>query len=299
MELSVTQADAAKKKVLGRGLSALIPGAAASVTAPSAEVGKRGLMTVAIEKVVPNDRQPRSHFDANALDELAQSIRENGILQPILVRKLGDEYQIIAGERRWRAAQRAGLHDVPVMVKELDDSAAFAIALIENIQRSDLNPIEESLAYQRLLEEHAFTQEALAQRVGKDRSTITNSLRLLKLPERVREFVVEGKLSMGHARALLGLEEAKLIEKAALELVQNGGSVRDAEKLVARVKAGEDAAPKEKKSQSPEAIALIDSLQSSLGTRVRLQEQQGKGRIEIDFHSLDELDRLVDRLLRR
>ncbi|MCC6806514.1 MAG: ParB/RepB/Spo0J family partition protein [Deltaproteobacteria bacterium] len=288
--------EAAKKKVLGRGLSALIPSAPQSL---GHELNKKGLLTVAIERVVPNDRQPRSHFDAAALDELAQSIRENGVLQPILVRKLDEkEYQIIAGERRWRAAQRAGLHEVPVIVKELDDRAAFAIALIENIQRSDLNAIEEALAYERLLDEHEFTQEALAQRVGKDRSTITNSLRLLKLPERVRTFVVEGKLSMGHARALLGLEEPKQIEKAALELVQNGGSVRDAEKLVQKLKAGNDAQPQEKKRLSAEALALIDTLQSALGTRVRLVENEGKGKIEVDFHSLAELDRLVDRLLK-
>jgi len=286
--------DAAKKKsVLGRGLSALIPNAPAMT---SAGEQKKGLLVVPIEKVVPNDRQPRSHFDAAALDELAQSIRENGVLQPILVRKHGDEYQIIAGERRWRASQRAGLHDVPVIVKELDDSAAFAVALIENIQRSDLNPIEEALAFERLLQEHDFTQEALAQRVGKERSTIANSLRLLKLPEKVRALVVEGKLSMGHARALLGLEEPKLIEKAALDLVQNGGSVRDAEKLVARLKSGEPEKV-EKKQPTPEAIALVDTLQQALATRVRLVETQGKGKIEIDFHSLDELDRLVDRFL--
>jgi ParB family chromosome partitioning protein len=173
------------------------------------------------------------------------------------------------------------------------------VALIETIQRSDLNAIEEALAYDRLLQEHDFTQEALAQRVGKDRTTITNSLRLLKLPEKVRAFVVDGKLSMGHARALLGLEDGKQIEKAALELVQKGGSVRDAEKLVQKLKAGDDARPQEKKQLSAEAIALIDSLQSALGTRVRLVEAQGKGRIEVDFHSLGELDRLVDRLLAR
>ncbi len=288
--------EPAKKKVLGRGLSALIPGAPAQPVQQGQ--GGKGLLTVAIERVVPNDRQPRSHFDAQALDELSQSIKENGVLQPILVRKHGEEFQIIAGERRWRAAQRAGLHEVPVIVKELDDSSAFAVALIENIQRSDLNAIEEALAYERLLAEHDFTQEALAQRVGKDRSTITNSIRLLKLPERVRTFVVEGKLSMGHARALLGLEEPKLIEKAALELVQNGGSVRDAEKLVQKLKAGDDAAPKEKKQLTPEAIALVDTLQSALGTRVRLVENQGKGRIEVDFHSLAELDRLIERFVK-
>ncbi len=286
--------ESAKKKVLGRGLSALIPGAAPVTVADQ----KKGLLVVPIEKVVPNDRQPRTHFDAQALEELSQSIRENGVLQPILVRRHGAEYQIIAGERRWRAAQRAGLHDVPVIVKELDDSAAFAVALLETIQRSDLNPIEEALAFERLLEEHAFTQEALAQRVGKDRSTIANSLRLLKLPERVRSLVVEGKLSMGHARALLGLESPKMIEKAALDLVQSGGSVRDAEKLVMRLKAGESDRTK-KEPMSAEAQALIDTLQQALATRVRLIESQGKGKIEIDFHSLGELDRLVDRLLGR
>ncbi len=282
----------AKRKVLGRGLSALIPGGDAPAVGE-----KPGLLNVAIERVHPNPDQPRSHFDAEKLEELAQSIRENGVIQPILVRRVGDNFQIIAGERRWRAAQRAGLQNVPVVVKELADNDVLTIALIENIQRADLNPIEEALAYERLLAEQQFTQEALAKRVGKDRTTITNSLRLLKLPERVRGFVVENKLSMGHARALLGLDDAKQIEKAALQLMEKGGSVRDAEKLVTQWRSGALEKPA-RVSLSPATLAVIDQLQAALGTRVRLHEKEGAGRIEVDFHSLAELDRLIDRIVR-
>jgi ParB family chromosome partitioning protein len=287
--------EAAKRRGLGRGLSALIPGG----DAPPPPVGeKRGMLTIGIEHLHPNPTQPRTHFDADKLEELAQSIRENGLIQPIIVRKQDDGYQIIAGERRWRAAQKAGLQDVPVVVKDLADQDILAIALIENIQRADLNPIEEALAFERLLAEHQFTQEALAKRVGKDRTTVTNSLRLLKLPEKVRAMVVEGALSMGHARALLGLEDGKQIEKAAQQLASGGGSVRDAERLVAQLRSGADT-PAAKPAPSAAALAVIDQLQAALGTRVRLSEKEGKGKIEVDFHSLAELDRLIDRMTRR
>ena len=259
---------------------------------------KRGVLTVGIENLHPNPNQPRTHFDPDKLEELAQSIRENGLIQPIIVRKQDNGYQIIAGERRWRAAQKAGLQDLQVVVKDLADNDVLAIALIENIQRADLNAIEEALAYERLLAEHSFTQEALAKRVGKDRTTITNSLRLLKLPEKVRGMVVEGALSMGHARALLGLEEPRHIEKAAMQLVHNGGSVRDAERMVAQLRSGAEAKPAVA-PPSAAALAVIDQLQAALGTRVRLSEKEGKGKIEVDFHSLAELDRLIDRMTRR
>jgi ParB family chromosome partitioning protein len=289
-----------KRNVLGRGLSALIPQGSGSTAANEGteSVEKRGVATIAIERMQPNPDQPRSYFDPVKLEELAQSIRENGIIQPILVRKDGDNYQIIAGERRWRAAQRAGLQEVPVVVKDLTETQVLAVALIENIQRADLNAIEEALAYQKLIEEHSFTQETLAQRVGKDRTTITNSIRLLRLPERVRAYVVEGQLSMGHARALLAIDDHAALEKAARRLVETGGSVREAEKLAQDWKNGGAKAP-EKKTPSAEAIALVDSLQSALATRVRLTETAGKGKLEIDFHSLDELDRIVDHMLSR
>ena len=283
-----------KRRGLGRGLSALIPGG--DMPVPVSD--KRGVLTVGIENLHPNPNQPRTHFDPDKLEELAQSIRENGLIQPIIVRKQDNGYQIIAGERRWRAAQKAGLQDLQVVVKDLADNDVLAIALIENIQRADLNAIEEALAYERLLAEHSFTQEALAKRVGKDRTTITNSLRLLKLPEKVRGMVVEGALSMGHARALLGLEEPRHIEKAAMQLVHNGGSVRDAERMVAQLRSGAEAKPAVA-PPSAAALAVIDQLQAALGTRVRLSEKEGKGKIEVDFHSLAELDRLIDRMTRR
>ncbi|HEY0712263.1 MAG TPA: ParB/RepB/Spo0J family partition protein, partial [Polyangia bacterium] len=228
-----------KRRALGRGLAALIPEAAPSASSPvtsetaipaaiaSAEekaalpARTRGLFSVGIEEVRPGPHQPRKTFADGQLDELAESIRTQGIIQPLVVRRApdGDGYELIAGERRWRAAQRAGLHEVPVVVREVADREAFEMALVENLQRADLNPIEEAEGYQRLFAEFGYTQEALAERVGKDRSTIANALRLLKLPPAVRELVVSGRLAMGHARALLGLESDGAIDKLARQTV--------------------------------------------------------------------------------
>jgi ParB family transcriptional regulator, chromosome partitioning protein len=292
-----------KRKVLGRGLAALLPGAPAPSSTPGtagARPAGEGLRTVAIEEVHPSISQPRKTFDDVRLSELAESIRVQGIIQPLVVRVRGEGgYELVAGERRWRAAQRAGLHEVPVVVREIALARAFEMALVENLQREDLNPIEEAEAYQRLVGEFGYTQESLAARVGKDRSTVANALRLLRLPEGVRGLVISARLGMGHARALLGLESDEAIERVARQTVSRGLSVRQVESLVRRERTRAETAPATAPArQSPAARDLTERLQRALGARVRLVETgQGRGYIEIHFHSLDELDTVLAKIL--
>jgi ParB family chromosome partitioning protein len=310
--MSVTKdAASGKRKALGRGLAALIPGAPDPTTPASggaaavAATGSRpegALRMIPIEELHPSAAQPRKSFDDARLAELAESLRTQGVIQPLVVRarQSGGGFEIIAGERRWRAAQRAGLHEVPAVVREVAETRAFEMALVENLQREDLNPIEEAEGFQRLISEFDYTQEMLATRVGKDRSTIANSLRLLKLPAGVRELVVDGRLSMGHARALLGLEEAPAIERVARASVARGLSVRAVEALVKRERDGgaEAKKPAGGATPSPAARDLGDRLQRALGTRVRVVEAApGRGHLEIHYHSLDQLDELLERLL--
>jgi ParB family chromosome partitioning protein len=293
-----------KRKALGRGLAALIPGATAPTPAPVVPAAARGdgLRTLAIEDVHPSSGQPRKAFDDARLDELAASIRTQGIIQPLVVRvREGGGYELIAGERRWRAAQRAGLHEVPAVVRDVAEKRAFEMALVENLQREDLNPIEEAQGFERLVEDFGYTQEALAARVGKDRSTVANALRLLRLPDDVRELVVVGKLSMGHARALLGLEAADAIQRLARRVVARELSVRQVELLVRRERQGDDvggAPSPSPKTPSASARALAERLTRALATRVKvIEEGPGKGRLEISFHSLDQLDAVIARIL--
>ncbi|MBI5543074.1 MAG: ParB/RepB/Spo0J family partition protein [Deltaproteobacteria bacterium] len=284
-----------KRTALGRGLSALIPG-----TQPPERgaAGRPQVLALPIEDLERDDRQPRQHFDSAALEELASSIRSKGIVQPILVRKDSGRYRIIAGERRWRAAQLAGLKEVPAIVREASDKEAFEIALIENLQREDLNPIEEAEGYKRLIDEHGLTQESVATRVGKDRSSVANALRLLNLPKEIKTALVGGALNMGHARALLGLADAESMRKAAHEVVGKKLSVRDTEHLVRRLKApGGTNARERKKEQSAQVRSLVEQIQRSLGTKARIIDKGGKGRLELDFYSYDDLDRLLDRLV--
>jgi len=291
-----------KRKALGRGLAALLPGAAVhgptSAPVPS-RTGGEGLRTVAIEEVHPAPSQPRKTFDDVRLGELAESIRVQGIIQPLVVRQRTEGgYELVAGERRWRAAQRAGLHEVPVVVREIAVARAFEMALVENLQREDLNPIEEAEAYQRLVTEFGYSQESLASRVGKDRSTVANALRLLRLPELVRALVIGGRLGMGHARALLGLETDDSIERLARQTASRGLSVRQVEALVRRerTRAETPAAPAAR--PSPAARDLTERLQRALGARVRLVEAgPGRGYLEIHFQSLDELDSVLTKIL--
>lgn len=284
------------RKALGRGLDALLP-PRRGPDAPAPVVAGAGaaLSEVDIDRVRPNPRQPRERFDDEALDRMAASLGERGMLQPLLVRRTGDDFELIAGERRWRAAQRAGWHRVPVMIRDADQMEALELALVENLQREDLNPIEEARAYEMLAEEAGLSQERVAERVGRERSTVANYLRLLRLPARVQELLVAGELSMGHARALLGLDKAAAQVKLAEAAVAGGWSVRQIE---ARVRAARKGGKGTKKStkRDPDTIAAEERLSRALGTAVRIQGRE-RGRIEIRFTSLEELDRLYEALI--
>jgi ParB family chromosome partitioning protein len=292
-----------KRKALGRGLSALIPGAGAAASSSSPSNVRRDFFECAIEEIAPSPDNPRQIFDEAKLIELAESIRQQGLVQPLVVRQRpptdGGGFLLIAGERRWRAAQKAGLRSVPVVVKEVVPEAAFELMLVENLQREDLNPIEEAEAYHRLTSEFGYTQEQLAERVGKDRATVANSLRLLKLPKTVLERVARSELSMGHARALLGLESATAIERAAERVISKQLSVRQTEALVRKERAGQ---PEAKPAPAPSAGVrdLETRLERALGTRVKVvQKNPQSGRLEIDYHSLDQLDTILEKILRR
>jgi ParB family chromosome partitioning protein len=286
----MTMAD--KRPALGRGLSALIPDA--PLAAASTDRG----FDVDIDLLRPNPFQPRVRVDEGRIEELAQSIRSHGIIQPIVVRRSeGNGYEIVAGERRWRASQRAGLLKVPVVVREIPDDKLLAAALIENIQREDLNPIEEAQAYRRLSDDLHLTQEQIAEAVGKDRSSIANYVRLLRLPHEVRENLVAGALSMGHARALLALADEAAQLRVAREIVAKSLSVRETEALVAK---GEQPAPK--RVEQPKDVhtrAAEDRLRFALGTKTRIVRKGRGGRIEIDFTNENELQRIFEYLTER
>ena len=284
-----------KRPALGKGLSALIPDAPEPRISP---------VEVDIDRLAPNDLQPRGPMDASALDDLSRSIVANGIIQPIVVRRVGDRFQIIAGERRWRAAKLAGLLRVPVVVRDVapgSERSLLEMALVENIQRENLNPIEEALAYRRLADEFQMTQEAIATAVGKDRATVANMIRLLKLPDEVRAEVASGRLSTGHARALLALPNEIDQRGAARDVIARSLSVRETESLVKKI-AEEGAPPSEPAAPKPVDVhtrAAEDRLRLVLGTRVRIVRQGPRGRIEIDFGSEDELIRLYEQLTAR
>jgi ParB family chromosome partitioning protein len=278
-----------KRPALGRGLSALIP---ESPLVPAAS-GDRAL-EVDIDLLRPNRFQPRTHVDEGRIEELSRSIRSNGVIQPIVVRKAENGYEIVAGERRWRASQRAGLQKVPVVVREIPDERLLAAALIENIQREDLNPIEEAHAYRRLADEFGLTQEQIAEAVGKDRSSVANYVRLLKLPEEVRNHVASGALSMGHARALLSLPDQREQLRLGREVVERTLSVRETEALVKRTIDPPAARPEPVKDVHTRAAE--EKLRFAMGTRVRIQRKGKGGRIEIDFGDENELQRLYEQL---
>lgn len=282
-----------KRPALGRGLSALIPEAPAHVGAPTRDTPHE----IDLDLLEPNPKQPRLHFDEASLDELAASIRTNGLVQPIVVRRKGHRFEIIAGERRWRAAQRAGLLKVEVVVRDVPDERLLEVALVENIQREDLNPIDEAVAYRRLMVELDMTQEQVASAVGKDRTSIANHLRLLKLPDAVRKDVASGALSTGHAKALLGLEDLESLQRAADQVRTKSLSVRETEALVKRWLSpppGDVSAAPAKDVHTREAE---ERLRVALGTRVGIRRKGKGGRLEIDFVNEDELIRLYDLLL--
>jgi ParB family chromosome partitioning protein len=283
-----------KRPALGKGLSALIP------DVPEVRTGSAPT-EVDVDQISPNEHQPRHRFEDARLDELAQSIKANGVIQPIVVRKVDGGYRIIAGERRWRAAQRAGLTRVPVVIKEVaagSDAQLLEMALIENIQREDLNPIDQAAAYERLSTDFQMTQEEIAAAVGKDRSSVANHMRLLKLPEEVRAEVSTGRLSMGHARALIAITDEASQRHIAREVIARNLSVRETEAMVKRVGADGPAAGKSVAAPVTDVHtrAAEDKLKMTLGTRVRINRKGKGGRIEIDFGSEDELQRLYEHL---
>jgi ParB family chromosome partitioning protein len=285
-----------KRPALGRGLGALIPGAA--TPAPREAVAARP-SEVDIDLLSPNPRQPRGQMDEARLDELAQSIRSHGVIQPILVRRIGDRTEIVAGERRWRAAQRAGLLKVPVVYREIPDDQLLEVALIENIQREDLNPVEEAQAYRRLTEEFHLSQEAVAAAVGKDRATVANYMRLLKLPAEVRNDLASGALSMGQARALITLPDEAAQRRVAREVVARGLSVRETEAMVRHELAPPPAPPPARRAD-PNTRAAEDRLKVALGTtRVRIVRKGAGGRLEVEFANEDELQRLYETIVKR
>jgi ParB family transcriptional regulator, chromosome partitioning protein len=278
-----------KRKALGKGLSALIPEAN--------DNGAQGeaYFLCPIESIEPNPYQPRQEFDSSALEELALSIKEKGVITPILVSKSDQGYRLIAGERRWRAAQKAGLDRIPVVVRESTPIESLELALIENIHRADLNPIEEALAYKRWLEDADTTQEALAKRVGKERSTIANLLRLLNLPKDIQKDLIDGRLSMGHARVLAGLKDASEQSRIRFLIIKKDLSVRQTETLAK--KNTEGGAPGKKSRELEDYLnSLCDGLKRTLGTRVEIKKKGKKGSINIHFYSDEELDRLLDLL---
>jgi ParB family chromosome partitioning protein len=286
-----------KRPALGKGLSALIP----DVPEPPA----RAAVEADIDRLAPNDFQPRLNVDDARLQELALSIKANGVIQPIVVRRTGDRFQIIAGERRWRAAKLAGLLRVPIVVREVTpghEKSLLEMALIENIQREDLNPIEEALAYRRLADEFQLRQEDIAVAVGKDRASVANYVRLLKLPDEVRTEVASGRLSMGHARALLALPDEADQRRMARDVIARNLSVRETESLVKKIAEGAERAPREPAPPAPVDVhtrAAEDRLKFLLGTRVRIVRRGKGGRIEIDFNSEDELIRIYEQLTDR
>jgi ParB family chromosome partitioning protein len=281
-----------KRKVLGRGLEALIP---REVQAPKKEPG---LLHCEVDRLVPNKDQPRQSFDEQKLRELSESVRSRGIIHPLIVRKQNGGFTIVTGERRWRAAKLAGLKTVPVLVKDISDAEMVEMALVENIQREDLNPLEEAEAYRQLIEEHGLTQDQLAKRVGRQRSSVANVLRLLKLPAEIRRYVLTGELSMGHARAILGVVGSSAQTALARRVVKERLSVRECEELVRQAPA--PAARRKKRprkaSYSTEEYRLIESMQRRLGTKVDLRKSTKGGRVIIHYYSPEELDRIVNRI---
>jgi ParB family chromosome partitioning protein len=281
---------------LGKGLSALIPGASDGRT----EAGRESNLSqeVAVERITPSPLQPRRAFDEAKIAELAASIRNQGIIQPLVVRRKADHYELIAGERRWRAAMKAGLERVPVVVRDASDHEVLQLALVENLQREDLNPIEEATGYRRLQEEFRWSQEEMAEKVGKSRPAIANSMRLLALPDEVQQEIAGGRLPAGQARALLALQSEPLIVSAYRQVIAKGLSTRDTEKLVRSLKSGKRR--RRETSLDPDLRSVVEQMQRALGTRVRLlpKSRSDKGKIEIEYYSLPDLERIIHAITR-
>jgi len=283
---------ATKRMALGKGLGALLP--------EFGQAEPKALLYCGIEEILPNRSQPRKHFDELRIEELAESIKEKGILEPLIVRRTDHGYELIVGERRWRAAQKAGLKEVPVLVKEVEGREALEISLIENLQREDLNPIEAAEAFKHLLEEFNISQEDLSKRIGKDRTTITNTLRLLKLPSEVRNQLLQNRITSGHARAILSLESKEKQKELCALIIKKGLSVREAEAIVKRWlgKPKKSITPVKKRGDLESQLSsLKDSLRKYLGTKVHIAQKGKKGKIEIEYYSHEDLERIVEAIL--
>jgi ParB family transcriptional regulator, chromosome partitioning protein len=272
-----------KKVTLGRGLNALIP---------MERVGYDYVL-LGVEEMRPNLFQPRKDFDEEGIEELASSIQEKGIIQPLVVRKGESGYEIIAGERRWRAAQRVGLTKVPVIIKEASDREALELALVENLQREDLNPVEEAAAYEQLIEDFGLTHDEISKRIGKERSTISNQLRLLKLPDEIKQALVRGEITAGHARAILSLQSYSQSKDVLESIKRDKLSVRKTEKLIQKLSEQKERVNK-LYEVDPYIQHLTDELKKTLGTQVKIIDKEGKGRIEIEYYSKNELERLIE-----
>ena len=281
-----------KRPALGKGLGALIP--------DIEKEDRKNFFSCGIEEITPSRYQPRKGFDEGKLTELANSIKEKGIIEPLIVRKTDGGYELIVGERRWRAAQRAGIKEVPVIVRDVTTAEAMELALIENLQREDLNSIEEAEAYKRLMEEFHYTQEELARRIGKDRTTVANAVRLLKLPEEVKDSLADESISSGHARAFLTLDTAEEQRTACREVIKKGLSVRETERLVKRLSLQESKGEMDVKlarEEDPHLGYLEETLKKFLGTQVRIPRKERKGKIEIEFYSEEDLERIIERIM--
>ncbi len=276
-----------KKKALGKGLKAFIP----------EEYGilkEEKYAELDIDQLRPNPLQPRLKFSQDSIDELSRSIKESGVLQPIIVAPEGDGYRIIVGERRWRAAQRIGLKKIPVLIRTMSNEKQLEASLIENLHREDLNPLEIALAYQKLIQELDLTQEEIAQKVGKDRSSVTNYLRLLRLPQEIQDCLAEGKISMGHARALLSLEDPQTQITLCQQLIEENRSVRDVERMIQRLK--RKPLTKKIRETDPDLLALQEELLKVLGTKVSISGTQDKGVIKVYYFSMEDLDRIYEKI---
>jgi len=286
-----------KKFGLGKGLGALIPEEEAQEEQKTDRNSSSAANLVSINLIKPNAGQPRKAFDEEKIQQLSESIKEHGIIQPILLKKDGDTYSIIAGERRWRAAKAAGLKEVPVIIMDIDEKGVLEISLIENIQRQDLNPIEEAWAFRKLIEDFAFTQEELGRRLGKSRTALSNTMRLLNLDARVQEYLIDGVITEGHGRAILALEDKELQYKLAQKVIDDGLTVRETEKLISEIAKGkgfEKQKPEKKMVSDPYIVDIKNKLEERFDTKVLISSKNNKGKIEIEYYSNDDLQRIMD-----
>ena len=286
-----------KKFGLGKGLGALIPEEEAQEEQKPDKNTSLAANLVSINLIKPNAGQPRKAFDEEKIQQLSESIKEHGIIQPILIKKDGDTYSIIAGERRWRAAKAAGLKEVPVIIMDIDEKGVLEISLIENIQRQDLNPIEEAWAFRKLIEDFAFTQEELGRRLGKSRTALSNTMRLLNLDGRVQEYLIDGVITEGHGRAILALEDRELQYKLAQKVIDDGLTVRETERLISEIAKGkslEKQKPENKVVSDPYIADIKNKLEERFDTKVLISNKNNKGKIEIEYYSNDDLQRIMD-----